>query len=602
VPGALPGNYYIIVRTDLYNEEQEGGDESNNIVATGPIPLSVRPLATDAVPVSGTLTNMDQSDYYGVYVESGKNLAVALDRLDANGVTDFFVSYETIPTRLDYDHHSTAGALSNQQVAIGGTLTGTYYVFVYGDQLTGSSSYELTADTPEIIVTSINPDHHGVASACTMTLTGAGFDDATTVEFVGSDGSMWTATETQLISQTTMTLALEVPTWPVDVYDLIVTKPSGVAYELVDAFEVTPGIPYLETRVVAPSIVGYVWCTTVWIEYTNTGEASMPAPLLRLHGSDNAVLTLDSSLARTPGWDGSVPGTSDTVQVMATASGATPSILQPGDSGRIPVYYLGIKRPWDFSDGRVDYNLGVLTVDSNEPIDWASLKEETHPESMPTNAWNAIWANLTDQVGTTWGDYVAMLNENMDYLHTVGQDVTDTQSLWNFKLAQASVVFSSCSLANATDSFSPAPGLPLVFSRSWGQSIANRYKLGPLGRGWTHNWDIHGEGKRTDPDGTTWQFRSDGLLDYVQDRNGNRITAGYTGGLLTSLTHSNGDQILLEYNGYGRIWHVTDPRGAGVEDDHMTTFEYDASGEYLERRNSRHSTADARPVIHRIPG
>ena len=49
-------------------------------------------------------------------------------------------------------------------------------------------------------------------------------------------------------------------------------------------------------------------------------------------------------------------------------------------------------------------------------------------------------------------------------------------------------------------------------------------------------------------DGTLMHFLAGGQLDYVQDTNGNRITAGYSGGLLTSLTHSDGQSIQIAYN------------------------------------------------------
>jgi RHS repeat-associated protein len=79
----------------------------------------------------------------------------------------------------------------------------------------------------------------------------------------------------------------------------------------------------------------------------------------------------------------------------------------------------------------------------------------------------------------------------------------------------------------------------------------------------------------TETDQTVWQFRPDLLLDYVQDTNGNRITLGYTNGQLTSLTHSDGQQILIDYNAAGRIADVTDPTGR------VTRYVYDASGEHL---------------------
>ena len=57
----------------------------------------------------------------------------------------------------------------------------------------------------------------------------------------------------------------------------------------------------------------------------------------------------------------------------------------------------------------------------------------------------------------------------------------------------------------------------------------------------------------TEQDGTVTAYNADGTLDYVQDTNGNTITAGYTGGLLTSLTASCGQSFTLAYNAAGLI-------------------------------------------------
>src|SRR5262249_23052276 len=71
-------------------------------------------------------------------------------------------------------------------------------------------------------------------------------------------------------------------------------------------------------------------------------------------------------------------------------------------------------------------------------------------------------------------------------------------------------------------------------------------------------------------------FRPDGTLDYEQDPDGNRITAGYnTLGQLSSLTHSNGAALHLHYHPHGLIDQVTDPAGR------VTNYAYDDSGEHL---------------------
>jgi hypothetical protein len=70
----------------------------------------------------------------------------------------------------------------------------------------------------------------------------------------------------------------------------------------------------------------------------------MPAPLLIVAGHQNdqsqALLTLDKSRLSQGFWTSAVPeGFSNTVKMLG--SGAIPGILQPGESGRIPVYYAG---------------------------------------------------------------------------------------------------------------------------------------------------------------------------------------------------------------------------------------------------------------------
>ncbi len=76
-------------------------------------------------------------------------------------------------------------------------------------------------------------------------------------------------------------------------------------------------------------------------------------------------------------------------------------------------------------------------------------------------------------------------------------------------------------------------------------------------------------------DGSLTHFLADGRVDYDEDTNGNRITAGYTNGLLTGLTRTDGQSLEVAYNSAGRITQVTDPYGR------KTLFTYDPTGTYL---------------------
>jgi YD repeat-containing protein len=79
----------------------------------------------------------------------------------------------------------------------------------------------------------------------------------------------------------------------------------------------------------------------------------------------------------------------------------------------------------------------------------------------------------------------------------------------------------------------------------------------------------------TELDGTLTRFRADGRFDQVRDPSGNTITAGYTAGLITSLSHSSGGSLAIVYNTAGRITSITDSFGR------VTSYTYDPANEHL---------------------
>ena len=212
-----------------------------------------------------------------------------------------------------------------------------------------------------------------------------------------------------------------------------------------------------------------------------------------------------------------------------------------------------------------------------------------------------------------------MLDNNAAYLGRLGLNVVDISKLLAFQFMQADGLCPLRTLASSVDASVPAPGVPLTFSRSFGEPISQRYTFGALGRGWSHNWQyslaqgsdgtvtISGPGGSqrifqpdtrggyftqagdygtlassgggaftlTEKSGLLYYYRADGKLGYVQDLNDNMITLAYGGNLLTSLTHSSGQSIQIGYNGAGLIQTVTDNFG------HQTVLVYDGANQHL---------------------
>ncbi|WP_276257590.1 NosD domain-containing protein [Haloglomus litoreum] len=65
-------------------------------------------------------------------------------------------------------------------------------------------------------------------------------------------------------------------------------------------------------------------------------------------------------------------------------------------------------------------------------------------------------------------------------------------------------------------------------------------------------------------DGRTLRFDEDGVLQSLEDRNGNRLTLSYTDGNLTSIADDSGKRLELTYTAGGYISSVTDPLGRTV--------------------------------------
>src|SRR5262249_36270169 len=121
--------------------------------------------------------------------------------------------------------------------------------------------------------------------------------------------------------------------------------------------------PDFTANLVLPSGLGYHIPGEIDIEYRNDSFHSIPAPLLVLTPTQThadgtmtagAFLTLDASRVVSGFWTSALPdGFSHSIQILA--SGATPGLLQAGESGTIRVYWAGWQQPYDSSYPPFDF-------------------------------------------------------------------------------------------------------------------------------------------------------------------------------------------------------------------------------------------------------
>ncbi len=564
------------------------------------------------VPYYGQLGGTGFAQLFHVNLPEASPLSLKLDDASEGNVNTLYAQHGSSPTRSEFSYQAQ-GSSADKSILIPMATVGDWYILLYSDDCISAGSFTMTADGGKLHVTGVSPDKQGSTQAAELIITGAGFSQDCVVT-LDQGATSYSPTEQNYISLERLDAVFDLTTLPAGAYQVHVARGEDsdeVSFEVLEG-----GKANLVTNLVVPGWVRYNTSSTIYVEYQNTGEITMPAPLLELSAVQNdrqgAWLTLSSDRLAQGFWTSATPdGFSHSVQFLA--SGENPGMLQPGESGRVPVYYVGWEEPWDFSYPPINFELSVLVADSTAEIEWSALKDDMRPDDISEEAWEPVYANFIAQTGSTWGDYVKMLDDNARYLHRLDERVTDIRDLLSFEVMQARGLSITNTLASEVDALMQAPGPSLSFSRSFSTDVPQHFEKGRLGYGWSDNWDrsvvieddgtviLHGPGgsRRTyKPDsrdesyfapsgdystltalsggafslqesgGTIYAYRSDGKLNYVSDTHGNKIICTYSGDLLTRLTHSAGPYLQLTYSG-DLLTSISDSVGL------TTTFTYD---------------------------
>jgi RHS repeat-associated protein len=616
---ATSGPKYVLVRTNADRALVEASEPNNVGVSLHPLGVNV-PLLQLGVPVAGTIAQ-GQWNFYRFDGASGRTVRFILDAQATSGSTGLYVRYSMPPTVSEYDAAGTAYNQPDQQAKLLEPLDGTYYVGVYGQRLPGGpTAYALVAELTNLDVLDVSPKQVGNAGSATIKITGDNFSPKAEAELVAPDGSTVEGDERYQDPATLFaTFDLVAAGAAPGLYDVVVTNPGPESTTEYDALTVVAGgAAEFTANLVVPAIGRPGRPMDVRIDYANTGNVDLPSPLLTIESVEDAAWwiakPLTGVIAPPPEW---ISGS--TVSALAVSSDGPATILRPGQSGSVTVKARVPLRPGD-----MPFALYVLGAPGNsglgEMIDWAQLGQDLRPPDTPSDAWDPLFERLKAQVGNTWGDYLAMLRDNAEHLAELGQRVYDPAELFAFEFVQASAMGAPPYLESEQDAFSPAPGLPLSFERYFLPSPSYRARVGALGRGWTHSYEITlqersdgavvvngpegfdrffepdgsggymaspgdyatlvAEGEGTfllrEKDGLLYHFRPDGLFDYIEDANVNRITPQYgPDGKLAEVAGSSGDRLTFTYDANGRLASVTDHAGR------TTTYSYDAAGEHL---------------------
>ena len=616
IPLPADGQYVLAAKTD----GRDVGAYTFRFNGLQAVPLTL------GVGEPGLLTGSGDAHLYSVQITEANPLRIRFDDSSTSDNVEVYLKQGSAPTRRDFDYETTdVGA--DQTLIAPLAAPGERFVLVYGERVDSPSSFTIQADAQPAFLNTVAPSQGNVDATVVLTVNGTGFLPGSQVEIISPTASVIPAQSVSIDSFEQITATFDLTGASAGGYDVRVTLPDAQQLQLDDGFEVVPaGVGVLETDIILPSSLGVRAVATLYVEYANTGTAPLAAPVLTFQSadpddSDRPRLTLDQSIVPRGVWADAVPdGFGESVRIYA--QGSVPGLLLPGERISVPVYYAGLERPVDTSDTEMEFELLVRDADDTSPIDWTDYAATSRPDDIPSDAWAAVVANLTAQIGTTWGDYIRMLSETSAYLSQLGREVNDVDALFGYEFEQANGHPFVSELISASDVAVASPGFSLAYVRSFGASITQRYSSGPFGRGWQapvqaslsvagdgtvsvrHTADFvrrfepdvrypgqylsppgdagrleqlpGGEFELREPDGSFRRFLSDGKLSFVEDPNGSRITYAYVADQLTSMSHSSGESLAFTYNAAELIDSITDSAGWTV------TYTYDPTNTLLE--------------------
>ncbi|NEQ69481.1 MAG: APHP domain-containing protein, partial [Symploca sp. SIO2D2] len=254
LPAVLPGDYRLIVRTDIFDDINEGANNANNATASVDALSITVPTLQLGVPLDGLISAGDDF-LFRVFVEAGETLRIDLDSDDDNLTNELYARFEALPSSRAFDAAYEGGLQGDQTALVPRTEGGFYYIRVRNFQSAPADSevepppsfadvgFSLTASLLPFAITNVTPDNGGDGRYATLTVTGAKFDPSATLKLIRPSFAELAPVSYEVIDATRIIATFDLSDAPLGLYDVQVTNPNGDIAVVPYRFLVEPALP-----------------------------------------------------------------------------------------------------------------------------------------------------------------------------------------------------------------------------------------------------------------------------------------------------------------------------------------------------------------------
>ena len=423
LPGVDPGNYYLIVRSDILNYVPETS-EADNLSAS----VDAMSLDAEQLPLNGSVTGYlanGQAVYYRLVADAGQTIRITMVSEGAAIANELYVRYASMPGIGKFDYSSLEGYTSDPQVLIPETQAGTYYIMAYGASVSGLPAYLISASVIPFSITQIDGNEVGNTGESTLEIQGAKFAEATAFFLRAPDDTLYAARNVSLEDASKVYATFDLYNAAPGLYDVIAVQADGVTTAILeDQLTVSEGTGAdVWASIDGPTQVSNARLNPFTLQYTNSGGADTLAPLLIATSDAKTPLGFSADDLRT------VP-----VQILGASLDGPMDILRPGAR-----YSLQFLFQTKIISGPLSIQVSTIMPDDSRVItddEWAAIQAAVRPAGMADADWNAWWASFQPAIGSTWGSYVQVIDRMMMNLSEQDHPIRDVRALFAKQIAQ----------------------------------------------------------------------------------------------------------------------------------------------------------------------
>ena len=394
LPGLAPGNYYVIIRSDIRNHLGEGDNPDKVAASLTSVAVTV-PQLTLGVPSTGSLST-GLAAYYSFYATNGQTIHLKLTSSASLANDQLFVKFGGIPDSGAFDFAANDPFVASPEIFMPIANSGTYYVTLTSTYSPAANNYSLLAESLPFTVAVVQPQLAGNGRQTTFAIEGADFDNNTTFRLV-KETSEFPAFNVQIVDSSHAYATIILGAAPLGSYDMqaveylnqanqvITTLPNAVAVE-------DPTGPIADVSINGPLVVpSGTQITASTVLYGNSGDEDQDSPLIVVVGEEGTVIGLERNNLHT-----------NVIHMLGRSLTGPSAIIRPQLEDSFITY------------AAAPFHTTVYTVTSDDQLplgesDWNTIEGAIRPFGMSDADWINFWSSIKPRIQPTWGGYVTFL-------------------------------------------------------------------------------------------------------------------------------------------------------------------------------------------------